>query len=302
MQQDQIIHATLRSGTVRVVAASARHTVSEAREIHALSRVATAALGRQLIMTAIMASGLKHESERLSTIIKGGGPAGNLVCTGDASGNVKGTVQNPACELPPTAEGKLDVGGFVGASGQLTVVRDMVLRDPYVGTCALVSGEIARDFAEYYLVSEQQPSLVYLGVREHPADGAVRAAGGLLLQPLPGCTEDTIEEMMRLAEPISQMTELLDEGIVLRDVLGMLFVGCGLSVEGESAMRYRCDCSRERIEKALISVGGKDLTEMIEQDNGAEVTCHFCNRNYTFSREELTALLAEAMGANDGDA
>lgn len=300
MKQDTIMHATLEAGTVRVVAASGRHTVAEARSIHGLSRVATAALGRQLMMTAIMASGLKHESERLSTIIKGGGPAGSLVCTGDPAGNVKGTVLHPAYELPPTAQGKLDVGGYVGSSGQLTVVRDMVMRDPYVGACALVSGEIARDFAEYYLRSEQQPSLVYLGVREAAADGAVRAAGGLLLQPLPGCGEETIDRMMLLAEPISHLTELLDEGVSLADALGMLFVGCGLSIESVSPMRYRCDCSRARIEQALLSVGRAELTDMIERDGGAEVTCHFCNQNYRFARGELIALLA-AAGEENGN-
>ena len=292
---DQLIHVLCADDQVQVCAVSGKELVAEARGIHGLSRVATAALGRQLMMTSMMGSRLKNEDDRVSTIIKGDGYAGSMVCTAMPDAAVKGCVQEPIAELPPTPEGKLDVAGYVGRTGKLTVVRDMGYGDPYVGVCNLVSGEIALDFAQYFTASEQQPSLVYLGVRLEIETGEVRAAGGMLVQPLPGCSESVIDALTERASGIAQLSAKLDAGMTLTDAVTELLDGFDPRVVAEYAPVYRCDCSRERIERALISVGVEELTVMIEEDHGAEVGCQFCNRKYRFDEEELRGLLAAAQ-------
>jgi len=277
-----------------VVAISGRGMVEEARRIHGLSRVCTAALGRTLMMTAIMAADLKNETDSLTAILKGNGPAGSLVCTGRYGALVKGYIQNGAVELPPTPAGKLDVSGAVGQRGKLTVVRDLSLREPYVGECALASGEIAEDFAQYYAVSQQTPSLVYLGVRVKPDTGKVLAAGGVLIQPLPGCPEEDIQFLQERAQAIAGLTRRLEEGQALEAAL-FEALGERPAIEGRIIPRWECDCSRQRTEQALIALGREELHDMIEEDGGAELTCHFCLRRYQFSADDLTALLREAL-------
>lgn len=289
--QDTLITAMCGEDMVRMIAVSAAELVTQAQKIHKLSRVATAALGRQLMMTAIMAADLKNENDRVSTIIKGGGPGGNMVCTGNPKLEVKGMLANPEVELPPKENGKLDVSGLVGTDGQVTVVRDLSLKEPYVGTCNLVTGEIAEDFAQYYLVSQQQPTIVYLGVHERAGDGMVRAAGGILVQPMPGCPDEMIDALQVRAPQISLLGSRLENGESLQDILEGIFHEMGLTVTATLTPVYRCDCSRKRIEQALISVGAKDLKEMIDEDHGAQVQCHFCNREYSFSEAQLTELL-----------
>ena len=301
LNHDELIRAIAFDGTVRIVAISGARLVSEAKRVHNLSRVATAALGRTLLMTAIMASDLKSETDRVSAVVSGGGPGGNLVCTGSPNLDVKGTILHPEVELPPNEKGKLDVSGLVGHRGRLTVVRDLSLKEPYVGSVDLVSGEIAEDFAQYYAQSQQQPSIVYLGVRVHPSTGRVRAAGGILVQPLPACAEETISALEGLGARIATLAQSLDDGSSLSDALASIFDGCGLSVLSSAEPHYRCDCSRERIARALLAVGAEELTKMMEEDHGAEVQCHFCNSVYRFSEEELSALLAGAVGQRDGE-
>ena len=292
---DRIYHLLCAGDTVQICAISGRELVAEARKIHGLSRVATAALGRQLMMTSMMGSRLKNRSDLVSTIIRGdNGYAGSMVCTAFPDGAVKGCVQDPSAELPPTPEGKLDVRGYVGSEGKLTVVRDMGKGDPYVGVCNLVSGEIALDFAEYYTVSEQQPSIVYLGVRLDAGTGDVRSAAGMLVQPMPGCPGEVIDGLTKRAEQISRLSFLLDGGEDLLSAVRKLFEGWDPRVVEEFSPEYRCDCSRERIERALISVGREELTDMIEKDHGAEVKCRFCNRKYEFSEADLRLLLLSA--------
>lgn len=291
---DILLRGVTADGTVRVLAVSGRNLVETARQTHRLSRTATAALGRQLLMTVMMSAELKSDTDRVSTIIKGNGPGGTMICTGKPDLTVKGTITNPEVELPPNALGKLDVSGLVGKEGQLTVVRDLSMKEPYVGSTALVCGEIAEDFAQYYAVSQQQPSLVYLGVRVEPSGGVTRAAGGVLIQPLPGCTEETLDRLTELAPAVAAFAKRLDGGeepeAVLSDLLGPL----GWTTVGSGVPAYRCDCSRTRIEQALISVGAKDLTEMMEEDHGAAVQCHFCNKNYPFTEQDLRDLLERA--------
>lgn len=300
---DQIIHALVAQDNVRLMAISAPELVRQLKELHGLSRVATAALGRQIMITALMASDLKNDGDKISTIIRGNGPAGNMICTGARTENgpiVKGYTANPLTELPPTEAGKLDVGGYVGA-GQLTVVRDLPVGEPYVGVCNLVSGEIAIDFAQYFTVSEQTPSLVYLGVRMDIETGTIRSAGGMLLQPLPGCPEEIIDQLVARQDSIAQLSMMLDRGKGLVDAVFDILEGVDAHITERMTPVLQCDCSRERIEKALISVGTQELTAMIEEDHGAEVKCHFCNTAYTFSEEELRALLARSSDKEEDE-
>lgn len=291
---DQIVHALAADDSVRIAAINGGMLVAEAKQLHGLSRVATAALGRQLMMTALMASQLKNDGDHVSTVIRGDGPAGNMVCTGAPGAVVKGYVSNPEIELPPTVDGKLDVGGFVGHSGRLTVVRDLPVGDPYVGVCNLVSGEIAVDFAQYFTVSEQQPSLVYLGVRMDAENGHVRAAAGILVQPLPACPSEVIDAIQGRADAITKLTSRVDGGESFVEILADLFSDIGFTVTERQAPRLLCDCSRDRIEKALISVDRDELQDMILRDGGAEVKCHFCNAEYRFTEEDLKYLLEQA--------
>ena len=207
---------------------------------------------------------------------------------------MKGYATNPSVELPPTAAGKLDVGGYVGHTGKLTVVRDLPVGDPYVGVCSLVSGEIAEDFAQYFTVSEQQPSLVYLGVRMDAQSSRVRAAGGMLVQPMPGCPDALIDALQARAAGIAALSHLLDEGRPLQAAVEETLAGLDLAVVERFAPALRCDCSRERVERALIAVGAGELRDMIDRDGGAEIKCHFCNTEYRFTAAQLEQLLSQA--------
>ena len=296
---DRLISCLVADGMVRAALIDGTNLVREARRVHNLSRVATAALGRQLMMTAIMSADLKGEFDLVSTIFKGDGPAGSMICTGNSRLEVKGSVMNGDVELPPTPEGKLDVGGFVGHSGKLSVVSDLGLKEPYVGFCNLVSGEIAIDFANYYAASLQRPALVYLGVREDANTGSVRAAAGLFAEPLPGCPEDVIDRLQALGETIASLSERLDAGETPEAFLQRVFGELGLEIVGEREPKYVCDCTRERVERALISLGRAELTDMIEQDHGAEISCRFCDKVYQFDEEELTQLLESATVKHD---
>ncbi len=294
--EDLIIRGLLADETVKVMAISGGELVEKARETHGLSRVCTAALGRTLMMTSMMGAQLKNEEERVTAMLRGGGEAGNIVCTADWTGRVKGYVENPGVELPPAPNGKLDVALAVGWFGDLTVVRDMGLKEPYVGTCPITSGEIAEDFARYFAASEQQPSLVYLGVHVDVQSGAVRAAGGLLVQPLPGRPDAVIDALTEKAKEIETLTAMLERGTSLQDALMQLLGGMGFEKTACQHPEFRCDCSRERLERVLISLGEEELSDMIAQEHGAELTCHFCNRKYRFDENDLRRLLAEAKG------
>lgn len=298
MARDIIIRGLIADGAANIIAISARGMVEEARRIHKLSRVCTAALGRMLMMTSMMSCTLKSESEMITNIIKGGGPAGSIVCTGKQGGTVKGYVEDPSIELPPLPGSKLDVSMAVGKKGELTVIKDLMLKEPYIGKCRLVSGEIAEDFAEYFAKSEQQPSLVYLGVRINPQTGLVLSAGGLLIQALPHCPDEVIDELQQRTASISKLSEMLETS-ELSAALETLFKDMGFKASGESVPEFKCDCSWERLEKVLISMGREELTDMIKTDHSAEATCHFCNTVYRFSEDELKTLLSEAEGRPD---
>lgn len=293
-RDDRLLTCVAAKGALRIVLIEGTNLVRDARRIHNLSRTAAAAAGRQLMMTAIMAADFKNDGDRITTVIKGDGPAGSMICTGNAALEVKCSLNNGIAELPPTPEGKLDVGGYVGHTGKLTVVSDLGLKEPYVGVCNLVSGEIAVDFAEYYAASLQRPALVYLGVREDAESGAVRAAAGAFIEPLPGCPDETIDALQERSARIARLSERLDGGGTIEAFIADALGDFGVETLSERKAKYVCDCSLERVERALISTGRVELENMIEQDGGAEVNCRFCGKKYEFTKEALIRLLKAA--------
>lgn len=293
--KDVMYGGLLLNKTVKFMAISGTEMVETAREKHGLSRVCTAALGRLLLAVSMMSARLKSETDSITVTFAGGGPAGNLTAVGHTGGIVKGCVTNPELELPLNEEGKLDVRGAVGTAGEMRVIRDLSLKEPYIGRCALVSGEIADDFANYFLMSEQQPSLVYLGVRVEPVSGKVRSAAGLMLAPLPNCPDEDITRLEEIASEISLLSKHIDEGEDLRGALTKLFSDMELEITDELSPEYRCDCSRERLESVIISLGESELTDIIETDGKAELVCSFCQKKYVFTEDELRALLLEAQ-------
>ena len=300
---DKLIRGLLMEGSVNMTMISGRELVEAARQAHGLSHVMTAALGRLLMQTAMMSAQLKSKSDNITVIFDGDGPAGRLVAVGREGGVVKGYADDPSVELPLNGKGKLDVSGAVGKRGELRVIRDLSLKEPYVGRCPITDGEIANDFANYFFTSEQQPSLVYLGVRVDPASGAVRAASGLLIQPLPFCPERDIAALEAKASEIPALTKMLEEGFEAEDALIELLGELHPEFTEKLEPRFMCDCSRQKIEAALVSLGRDELADMIEKDGGAELTCRFCGSRYVFNKEELTSLLeyASSGGAEDAD-
>lgn len=296
--KDLLIRGMLCGRTIRFSAIAGKEIVEEAQKTHALSRVATAALGRQLLMTAIMAAELKNPQDTVTTVIAGDGPAGNLVCVGRYGGFVKGYAQDPSSEIPLRTDGKLDVGGYVGHTGKLSIIRDLGLKEPYVGLSNLVSGEVAEDFAQYFTASEQQPSLVYLGVRERADSGEVLSAGGILIQPMPGCPESEISRVEALADVIPCLSGALADGKDLEDAVSQILGPLKPEVTERIAPAYRCDCSRERLERALLSIGKEELTDILEHEGEAELICQFCLKKYHFDRTDLEELL---KAATDGE-
>ncbi|MEG1547296.1 MAG: Hsp33 family molecular chaperone HslO [Clostridia bacterium] len=293
IHNDIMIRGLLADKSVKLIAIDAKAICECARKTHGLSRVCTAALGRALMVTCMMGAQLKGEGDKLTTIVKGEGPAGNIVCCARPDGTVKGYIENPKLELPLGPDGKLDVSMAVGWFGELTVIRDMHMKEPYVGRCSMVSGEIAEDFAQYFTVSEQQPSLVYLGVRVAPVSGEVIAAGGLILQPMPQCPDEVITRLTNAAEGIKLLSGMLEE-LTLEDSLGKLLSGMDMEIVQRTEPRFECDCSRARLEQVLISMGENELCDMIQKDHGAQLTCQFCNSKYDFNEMELSSLLSEA--------
>ena len=288
---DQLIRAISQDGLIKVSAVSTRDLTERARQIHKTLPVATAALGRLLAGASMMGNALKEEAASLTLQIKGGGPLGTLLAVSDHEGNVRGTVENPAVDIPLREDGKLDVGTAVGNQGTLTVIRDLRMKEPYVGSVGLLWGEIAEDIALYFVESEQIPTACGLGVLVD-RDQSVLSAGGYLVQMLPGAGEETAEQLeasLRAAKPV---TELLRADPDPEALLRAALPGLELEILEKRPVEYRCDCSRERMERALISLGREELRAMIAEQGGAELTCRFCDNVQTFSREDLEALLA----------
>ena len=285
---DYIVRATAADGQIRAFAATTRDLVEEARSRHATSPVATAALGRLLTAGVMMGSMMKNDTDVLTLQINGDGPIGGITVTADSKGDVKGYVQNPDVILPPK-NGKLDVGGAVGI-GLLTVIKDMGLKEPYSGQTILVTSEIAEDLTYYFANSEQVPSSVGLGVLMEK-DNTVKCAGGFIVQLMPFAEERVISRLEENVGKITSVTKLLEEGYTPQRLLEELTEGLDLEITDTMPARFYCNCSKERVERAVASIGEKDIREMIGEGKDIEVKCHFCNTAYTYSVEELKSIL-----------
>ncbi|KZE73551.1 molecular chaperone Hsp33 [Paenibacillus elgii] len=286
--QDYLIRATAYEGKVRAFAVRTTGIVEELRRRHQTTPTATAALGRTATAALMMGIMLKGE-EKLTVQVKGGGPIGQIVADSNAHGEVRGYVDNPSVDLPLNQIGKLDVAGAVGTDGFLYVIKDLGLKEPYRGSIPIVSGELGEDFTYYFAKSEQTPSAVALGVLVD-VDYTVKAAGGFIIQLLPGLTDDEISQIEKELAALPSITSLLDRGDRLEDILATLLPGAEV-LERRDDIRFQCKCSRERVEQTLISLGRDELQEILEEDGKAEIVCHFCNEAYRFSREDLEAIL-----------
>ena len=290
--KDHIVRASAVEGTIRAFAAVTTNMVEEARKIHEASGVAIAALGRTLTAIAIMSKMSKSERDVLTIQIKGDGPLGGIVAVSDAEANVRGYINNPSVELPLNSQGKFDVSGGIGKNGYLNVIRDLGLKEPYVGYVELFTGEVGEDIAYYYAFSEQIPSVVSLGVLVAP-DGSVVNAGGYIIQLMPGAEEGLVEALENKISSLKPVTTLLEEGKRPEELLELILGEIGLEITEKYSCRYLCNCSRERMERNLISIGTKDIMEMAVEQHGAELQCHFCNRKYNFTGDELMSLISE---------
>lgn len=285
---DYMVRATAADAQIRAFACTTRELVEQARKAHNTSPVVTAALGRLLSAGAMMGSMLKGTQDLMTIQIKGDGPVGGLTVTADAQGHVKGYANVPDVILPANKIGKLDVGGAVG-SGYVSVIKDMGLKEPYVGQTQLQTGEIAEDLTYYFAVSEQVPSGVGLGVLME-RDNTVRQAGGFIVQLMPFADEQVIARLEDNLQKIAPVTTMLDAGNTPEQMLEILLDGLSPEITDTMPCSFTCNCDKHRVEKALVSIGKQELQDMIDEGKEIEVNCHFCNKNYVFSVEELQAL------------
>lgn len=277
---------------IRAFAADTKDIVEEARQRHNLSPIASAALGRLMTATLMMGWDMKNDTDLITVQIQCDGPIKGLLATADNRGRVKGYVNNPEVMLPPNAQGKLDVGGALDL-GVLSVIRDVGLKEPYVGQTILVSGEVAEDIAYYYATSEQVPSSVALGVLMNK-DNTVRQAGGFIIQLMPGASDEIAEKLEERIKGLKSMTSMLDEGLAPEDVLKLILDDFGLEINDKQEVAFYCSCDKQRVEKVLISVGRANLEEMINDGKPIELVCHFCGRKYEFSVDEMKTMLDKA--------
>lgn len=287
--KDYLVRATAADAQIRAFAATTRETVETARQKHDSSPVVTAALGRLLTAGAMMGSMLKGEKDILTIQVKGNGPMRGMTVTADAEARVKGYAYEPQVILPANAQGKLDVGGAVG-QGMLSVIKDMGLKEPYVGQTVLQTGEIAEDLTYYFATSEQVPSSVGLGVLMEK-DNTVRQAGGFILQLMPFAAEEVIEKLEKKLSEITSVTAMLEAGNTPEQILELLLGDLGVEILDTMPVEYYCNCDKTRVERALAGIGKKDLQEMIDDGKEIEVNCDFCNTKYIFTVEELKQIL-----------
>ena len=289
---DYIVRATAADNQIRAFAITSRDLVEKARQIHNTSPVATAALGRSLSAGAMMGSMMKGEQDLLTLQIRGDGPLGGITVTANSKAQVKGYVNEPAVLIPANAKGKLDVSGAIG-NGVLQVIRDLGMKEPYVGQTELQTGEIAEDLTYYFATSEQVPSSVGLGVLLN-RDNTVRQAGGFIIQLMPYTEEKVIDALEKRLAGVNSVTELLDRGLTPEGILEELLGEFELTINDTIPTAFSCNCSKERVEKAIISIGSKEIRDMIRDGKPIEVKCHFCNEAYTFTIEELKEILIKA--------
>lgn len=287
--EDYLVRAIAANGQVRAFAAYTKNTVETARQAHNTSPVVTAGLGRLLTAGAMMGSMMKGDRDVLTIKAEGSGPVGHYLVTADSKGNVKGYAANPNVILPANAAGKLDVGGSLGV-GLLTVIKDLGLKEPYTGTCELVSGEIAEDLTYYFASSEQTPSSVGLGVLM-TKDNTVNVAGGFIIQLMPDATEETISIVEEKISTIKSVTSMLENGLDPEGIINLILGGLNPEILDKMPVRFHCNCSKERVSKALIAIGKKELDNIIADNEPIEVKCHFCNKAYNFTVDELKKLV-----------
>ncbi len=285
---DQLIRGTAMNGHVRILAVQMKSIVEQLRQRHDTWPVATAALGRTLAVGAMMGAMMKGE-EKLILQIKGDGPIGQIVVDANAEGVVRGYVDNPHVDLPSNEKGKLDVAGAVGREGAIYVTKDLGMKEPYRGSIPIISGEIAEDFTYYFAKSEQTPSAVALGVLVD-TDHSVRAAGGFIIQILPGASDQEIEDIEKALAQQKPLTKMLDQGITMNQIITSLLPSFVIS--SSMNVQFRCKCSEERVRQTLISLGKEEIKQMIEEDGQAEVICHFCNEKYQYDESQLYELLS----------
>lgn len=290
--KDKLIRATAKDGMIRILAVTTTELVNEGSKIHECSATASAALGRMLTAGTLMGSMLKSEKETLTLQINGGGEAKGVTVTTYSDCSVKGYIGNPNVELPLNSNGKLDVGGAIGLNGNLTIIKDLGMKDPYVGQVPIYTGEIAEDLAYYFTTSEQTPSAVSLGVLVD-RDYSIKAAGGFIIQMMPGADELLADVLTYRLEETPSITTMISEGKDITEIIEFIFDGMDLKINGEETPLYKCDCSMEKVEKAFISIGLKDLTEIYEEGKEEELKCHFCNTTYKFTNEKIGELLGD---------
>lgn len=290
---DYVVRGIAGKGSVRLFAARTTDLVAKAARLHNLYPVAAAALGRVMTAAGMMAVDMKNSSDVLSIIIKGSGKLGSIVSVAKADGAIKGYVDNPQVDLPLNNLGKLDVGTAVGREGKVTVIKDLGLKEPYIGQIDLVSGEIGEDIANYFWVSEQQPSAVAVGVLVNP-DMTVKASGGYIIQPLPDADEEIISSIERKLKELPAISSLIDEGHSPEQILELLLGEFEVKLLGKTPLKFECDCNRERLERVILGMGKEELQDIIETEGKAELVCHYCNTKYHFNKEELEALLKQA--------
>lgn len=286
----KIVRYITDDGSAFVIAADTTDVVARAEQIHKTSAVNTAALGRLMTAASMMGDMLKGKDDSITLRLNGGGPAGSVIAVSDSDGNVRGYVQNPVVEIPLNEAGKLDVKGTVGTNGYLFVMKDIGLNEPYVGQTQIVSGEIAEDITNYYATSEQTPTVCALGVLVNP-DLTVAAAGGFMIQLLPGCPEEMIDKIEYAMQDIEPVTTMLSNGMSPDDIAKRALKNISIDKLDESKIEYRCNCSKERVEAALISTGRESLEEMAASDKDTCVECHFCDRVYKFTPDDIKKLL-----------
>lgn len=295
--KSRVIRATAASNKIRVFVANTTAMIDKVHKLHETSPVAIAALGRTLTATSIMGLMLKSEKEKITVTINGGGPLGPIVVVGNSKGNVKGYVSHPNTESTNLYPGKLDVGSAVGRDGSITVIKDLGLREPYVGSYPLVTGEIAEDFAAYFTFSEQQPSGVALGVLID-VDYTIKAAGGYIVQVLPGIDDETLTKLEDKLASLEPVTSIIEKKSTPEEMLDYILGEMEPTILESYEVDFVCDCNEERLEQVLISIGEKDLREITEEDKKAELVCHFCNKKYQFNEEQLRKLLDEVIQKN----
>lgn len=290
--KDYMIRGIDKSGKIRIFVAKTTNLVEESRRIHNTSPTATAAVGRSLTVAAMMGAMMKNDNDLLTLKISGNGPIGKILIVAKNNGKVKADVDYPMADLPSRADGKLDVGGLVGKDGNVTVIMDLGMKEPYIGQSSIITGEIAEDITNYYMTSEQTPSAISLGVLVDK-DISCLAAGGYMIQLMPGVSDEEISLIEKTLSKIQPVSALINQGLTPENIMYELLGEFDMEVLDKLDLEYHCDCSRDKIEGVIVSLGRSEIESIIEEDGQAEVVCHFCNTKYQFGKEDLTKLIID---------